>query len=125
MNISELRSGQDKVDVEGTVTDISEPRQFNKFGRDIRVATATLEDSSGSIKLSLWNQDIEKVKVGDTVKITNGFVKDFQGENQLTSGKFGKLEVLTGESKKESKEGKKEPEIEEETEELEEESEEF
>ena len=32
------------------------------------------------------------------VKITNGYVSEFQGELQLTTGKFGKLEVLeTGE----------------------------
>jgi replication factor A1 len=43
--------------------------------------------------LTLWNQDIEKVKQGDTVRITNGYVNEFQGEKQLTTGKFGKLEV--------------------------------
>ncbi|MFH1248601.1 MAG: SOSS complex subunit B family protein [archaeon] len=93
MNISDLKTGQGSVEVEGAVTELSEPRTFNKFGRDLVVATATLVDSSGSIKLSLWNQDVEKVKVGDKVKITNGYVNEFQGEKQLTSGKFGKLEV--------------------------------
>jgi replication factor A1 len=93
MNISDLKPGQGSVEVEGAVSEVSEPRTFNKFGRDLVVASATLVDSSGSIKLSLWNADVDKVKVGDKVKITNGYVNEFQGEKQLTSGKFGKLEV--------------------------------
>lgn len=104
MKISELKIGQSAVEVEGQVTDISDVKSFNKFGRSISVATATLADESGNIKLSLWNQDIEKVKTGDKVKITNGFVKDFKGELQLTAGKFGKIEVIgKGEKKVEKK----------------------
>ncbi len=94
MNIVELRVGQDKVEVEGDITDKTETREFNKFGRVIRVATATLQDSSGNIKISLWNDDADRINVGDRIKISNGFVKEFQGEKQLTSGKFGKIEVL-------------------------------
>ena len=94
MKISELRSGQSRVEIEATVKEIEEPRAFNKFGRDITVANALDMDESGSIKLSLWNSDIEKVKVGDKIKISNGFVNEFKGEKQLTAGKFGKMEVL-------------------------------
>jgi len=108
MKISELKVGQDKVEVEGTVKDISETREFNKFGRNIRVATAALEDESGDIKMSLWNQDIDKVGVGDKIKVSNGFVKEFQGEKQLTAGRFGKIEVL--EKGKGVKKAKPEPE---------------
>jgi replication factor A1 len=97
MNISELRSGQEKVEIEAVITGMEEPREFNKFGKVIRVANATIEDDSGSIKLTLWNQDIEKAKTGTKIKITNGFVNEFKGEKQVTSGKFGKLEFL-GES---------------------------
>lgn len=94
MKISELKPGQSGVEVEGDVIDVSETRTFNKFGRDLSVATATLADSSGTVKLTLWNQDIETVKAGDKIKISNGYVGEFQGEKQLTSGKFGKLEVI-------------------------------
>lgn len=94
MNIADLRTGQSSVEVEGTVIDIGEVREFDRFGRTIRVATATVKDNSGEIKLSLWNEDINKVKKGDNIKVTNGFVKDFQDEPQLTAGKFGKIEVV-------------------------------
>jgi replication factor A1 len=94
MKISELKIGEGKVNIEGVVKGISDTRAFNKYGRDLKVANAILEDESGAIKLTLWNEEIMKVKEGAKVKITNGFVNEFQGEKQLTAGKFGKLEVL-------------------------------
>ena len=97
MKISELKSGQGKANVEATVKSVEEPREINKFGREIRVANAIVADGSGEIKLTLWNQDIDKVKAGSKVKVSNGYVNEFNGELQLTSGKFGKLEVLDSE----------------------------
>lgn len=118
MKISDLKVGQGRVDVEAEVKSIEAPRTFNKFGREIKVTNALISDESGSIKLTLWNQDIDNVKVGDKVKITNGYVNEFQGEKQLTSGKFGKLEVVGKETEKvkekepeEAKEEKVEEEI--------------
>jgi len=103
MKISELTVGQGKVNVEGVIKEISDTRAFNKYGRDLKVANAILEDDSGKIKLTLWNDEIMKVKTGDKIKITNGFVNEFQGEKQLTAGKFGKLEVLDGKEEKAEK----------------------
>lgn len=83
-----------KIDLTVTIKDIEEPRTFNKFGKEGRVANATIFDDSGEIKLTLWNDDIDKVKVGSKIKITNGFVNEWQGEMQLTAGRMGKLEVV-------------------------------
>jgi len=101
VKISELTVRQGNVDVEGTIKEIAEPRSFNKFGRQLRVADAILEDETGTIRLSLWNDDIDKFQVGDKVKITNGYVTEFQGEKQLTAGKFGKMEKLDSGSNEE------------------------
>ncbi|MBT4166360.1 DNA-binding protein [archaeon] len=98
MKISELNAGQGNVEVEGTIKEVGEPRTFNKFGRELTVVNATLEDDSGNVKLSLWNEDATRFKAGDKVKIVNGYVSEFQGEPQLTSGKFGSIEKLDGET---------------------------
>jgi ssDNA-binding replication factor A large subunit len=34
------------------------------------------------------------VEVGDKIQITNGWVGEYQGEMQLSTGKFGQLKVL-------------------------------
>jgi len=94
MKISELQPRQGKVDIEAEVVSIEEPRTFNKFGKEGRVANATIKDDSGEIKLTLWNDDIDKVKEGSKIKITNGYVNEFQGEKQLTAGRLGKIEII-------------------------------
>ncbi len=94
MAISDLKAGQGKVDITVSVVSISEPRQFEKFGKPGRVATAKVKDETGEISLSLWNDDVDVVKPGDKIKISNGYVNEFRGEIQLSTGRFGKLEVV-------------------------------
>ena len=94
MKISELKPRQGKIEIEVEVVSIDPPREFNKLGNVGRVANALVKDDSGEMKLTLWNDEIDKVKPGIKVKITNGYVSEFQGEKQLTAGRFGKLEVL-------------------------------
>ena len=84
-----------KVDIELTVKDVGETKEFEKFGKKGRVCNATVTDEEGKeIKLTMWNEEIDTVKKGDKIKITNGYVNEFQGEMQLTAGRFGKLEVV-------------------------------
>ena len=94
MKISEIQARQGRIDVQGKITDLGEIREFNKNSGNLRVCDAELKDDSGEIKLTLWNDEIDKVKVGDKVKITNGYCGEYQGEKQLSAGKFGKLEVI-------------------------------
>ena len=65
-----------------------QPREFQKFGKAGKVATATVKDSSGTIKMSLWNEQVDQIKPGDKLKITNGYVNEYQGDMQLTTGDF-------------------------------------
>jgi replication factor A1 len=95
MKISELKAGASNVDIEATVVEKQEPREvITKYGKRLNVANATLKDNSGSITISLWGKDIESISVGDKVKITNGYVGEFRGTPQLSTGKYGKIEVV-------------------------------
>jgi replication factor A1 len=94
MKISDLTLNQSNVSVEGTIFKIGSTRSFSKFGKFMQVAEAFLKDDSGIIKLSLWNEDVARFKEGDMIRLTNGFIGEFQGERQLTTGKFGRIEKL-------------------------------
>ena len=94
MNLADLRDGMRRVDVEGEVSDISDPRNVTWSGGEGRVADCMMKDDSGQIKLTLWNEDIDRVKPGSKVRITNGYTKSFRGEVTLNVGKYGKLEML-------------------------------
>ena len=91
----EAKNMKSGIDVEGTIERKGEVRTVNtKFG-ETKVCDAYLKDESGSIKLTLWADDTEKVKDGDTVSITGGYTTEFRNETQLNKGrKDGKLEVL-------------------------------
>ena len=94
MQIKDLKPKQGNVDVTIDVVDVGEVREFQKFGKAGRVSTAIAKDESGDIKLTLWNEDIDKVKAGDKIHLTNGYVNEWQGEMQLTTGRLGKFEVV-------------------------------
>ena len=110
MEVKDLQPGQGSVNIEVTVKSVEEPKTIDKYGRQLRLTNAVVTDGSGEIKLTLWNEDVDKVKPGVIIKITNGYVNEFNGEKQLTSGKFGKLEILgEGESTEESEESEETP----------------
>ena len=95
MKIAELKAGTSNVSVVGTVASKDEPREVvTKYGKRLQVANIVLKDESGQIAMSLWGADINAVNAGDKVEITNGFVNEFRGNPQLSTGKFGKIKVL-------------------------------
>jgi len=95
LNIKDLRNGMRRVTVEAKVVEKGEPRQVRSRYKDetYTVADATIADETGSIKLTLWNEQIDQVEVNNTVKIENGYVTSFRGEVQLNVGKFGTMTV--------------------------------
>lgn len=93
MKISEIQRGMSNVSVEGKIIDISEVREVNtRYGKK-SVADATIEDDSGEIKLTLWEDQIQSVSVGDKVTVTGGYVTEFRDVVQLNIPRSGKLEV--------------------------------
>lgn len=95
MNIKDLRDGMRTVEVEGEVVEVSAPRDVSlRTGGSARVADATIKDETGTIKLSLWDNQIEQVLKGVTVRVSNGYTNNFRGEVQLNVGRYGRLEVL-------------------------------
>jgi len=96
MKIIELKLGMKRVELTAKVIEKSDPREVTtRFGDTSRVATAVVQDDSGTIKLSLWNETIDQVNVNDTVKIENGYVTTFKGETQLNVGRYGRLSVVS------------------------------
>lgn len=95
MKINELKAGASNVTVTAKVIQKDEPREVvTKYGKRLSVANIVLQDESGSIPMSLWGDTINEVDVGDTVEVSNGYVNEFRGTPQLSTGKFGKIKVV-------------------------------
>ena len=97
MKIGEIKPSMSNVSVTGKVIDIAEPREVNTRYGTKRVADAVLEDDSGQIKLSLWEDQISSVAIGDTVTVTGAYVTTFRDKVQLNIPRSGKLQVGNGE----------------------------
>ncbi|MCW4018829.1 MAG: OB-fold nucleic acid binding domain-containing protein [Candidatus Bathyarchaeota archaeon] len=96
MKIKELQDGMKRVEVEASVVEKGDTRQVQSRYKDevYNVADAIVQDETGTIKLTLWNEQIDMVNLGDNIKIENGYVTSFKGEIQLNVGKYGTLTVL-------------------------------
>lgn len=95
MKISDIKEGDSDVNIEAEVTEKSYAREVrSRYGRVLMVADATLKDETGIITLTLWNDQVRQVNVGNKVKIEKGYAKSFRNVLQLSTGKYGKLTVL-------------------------------
>ena len=113
MEIKDLQARQGNVDIELDIIEKEEPRTFEKFGKEGKVCNCIGKDATGQVKVTLWNEQADQVNQGDKIKVSNGWVGEYQGELQLSTGKFGKLEVIGASEQKEEPEEKKEDIIEE------------
>lgn len=102
MNISNIQPNQGKIDVELEIVSIEEPREIEKYGKVLKLVNAIGKDETGEIKLTFWNEDVDKVKQGSKIKFANAYCSEFQGQKQLSAGKYGSMEIL-GESSEEIK----------------------
>ena len=97
MKASEVRPEMRRIDLDLRIVEIEPPRPYvTRNGREGVVTTAIGEDDSGRVKISLWDKDIERVKVGCRVRIHNGYAKLFREEVHVSAGLYGRLEVLEG-----------------------------
>ena len=95
VKISEIKDGDSEINVEGEITEKTYAREVrSRYGRVLMVADATLKDESGKIVLTLWNEQVKQVMVGDKIKIENGYAKSYKNILQLSTGKYGKITVI-------------------------------
>ncbi len=94
MKISELKQGMNGISIEAKVIDISEPREVQtRFGKK-NVADATLEDDSGQVSLTLWEDNIKSISIGDTVNVSGAYTTSFKQKLQLNVPRSGKIEIV-------------------------------
>lgn len=92
LQIKDLRVGMKQIKLKAKILEIPEPKLvFTRFGNYASVANALIADDTGTVKLCLWNEQINSVSIGDTVEIQNASMSVFRGERQLRIGKKGAL----------------------------------
>ncbi len=56
-----------------------------------KVANFKVADDTGAIQLTVWNEEIDVLKIGQTYNLTNGYVNVFQNHAQLATGRSGEI----------------------------------
>ncbi|MBU0906581.1 MAG: hypothetical protein KKD18_00590 [Nanoarchaeota archaeon] len=93
MKISEIVDGMKRANVVGKIIKINPVREFNKNGREGKVASFTLADETANIRVALWDTNhialIEEGKIGinSVVEISGGSIRN--SEIHLSS--FGEI----------------------------------
>jgi replication factor A1 len=91
-SIKDLRTGMSHVSLKAKILEVTQPKHVvTKYGNNASVAKALIADETGTIKLCLWNGQIDSVSVGDTIQIENAQASVFRGERFLSLGKKGTL----------------------------------
>jgi replication factor A1 len=93
--IGELRFGMKEIDVRAKITEIPPTRRvITRFGTPAKVSNVMVADETGSIRLSLWNDQIDQVHSGDEVELSTCNVARFRGELQLRLGRKGTISTI-------------------------------
>ncbi len=89
--INDLNENSKNVNATIKVIEIGETKDIpSRFG-DKQVCEVKVADASGSILLSLWDDQIGKIAVGDTLSIQNGYISIVRNSMRLNIGKYGKM----------------------------------
>ncbi len=92
--VGELTPQSRAVNITAKVVSKTEVRNI-PMGRDgspHKVSDALVGDETGTVYLTLWDDNIDKINEGDTIRVENGYVTLFKGNIRLNIGKYGKLE---------------------------------
>jgi replication factor A1 len=94
VKVGELNPSSRAVNVLVKVVSKSEIRNIaaGRDGEAHRVSDALVGDETGAVYLTLWDDNIEKVKEGDTILVKNGYINLFRGSMRLNIGRYGSME---------------------------------
>ncbi|MEM7819533.1 MAG: DUF2240 family protein [Candidatus Aenigmatarchaeota archaeon] len=89
LNIENIIPGMQNIDIVGKITKITPIREYN--GK--KFMSIFISDSTGSIRLPLWDNEIEKISglsEGDVIRV-RGLVKEGLFGPELRIGKYGSI----------------------------------
>ncbi|MCW4050218.1 MAG: single-stranded DNA-binding protein [Candidatus Bathyarchaeota archaeon] len=97
--IGELRTYSRRVNLVAKVVEMGEAREVSSSsdGQLHRVAEALIGDETGTVLLTLWDENVDRFTVGDVVVVDNGYAGTFRGRLRLNIGRYGMVDKTTTE----------------------------
>ena len=90
--VKDLTPTSKQVNLLAKVVALGEQKEITpRYGTPRRLVEATIGDETGTVILTLWEDQINQVAKDDVVQIDNGFVSLVRGHVRLNVGKYGTL----------------------------------
>ncbi len=88
-NISDIKADDGEVNVIARIIKIPAIRTFNKNGKEGKVGSLEIQDATGTISFTLWNNNVDLIESldlhdGDTIKILQAQVRERNDELSLS-----------------------------------------
>lgn len=94
IKVNQLNAGQQVGKLEVLVLRRYPRRQIHSANYRGPVAAACGRDETGVVGLVLWGDQVDKVRTGSVIRISNGWCRRLHGELVVSSGRTGKLSVI-------------------------------
>jgi len=94
MNVEELSPEADDVEITGKISELPTPRAVSTRYGQKKIVTVVFEDETGSIDLTLWEEEIDAIEEGVQVQINGAYVREWADDIQLNIGRDGKIEQV-------------------------------
>ena len=91
--ISALTESSGHVNVLFKVVEVNEPRRVTsrRTGRIYLVEDITVADETAKIQMTLWNEDVDTLQLGDSYELRNGRIEVYDFSMRLTKGLNGEI----------------------------------
>jgi ssDNA-binding replication factor A large subunit len=79
VKISELTDGMKDIEIKGIIKNIYPTKEFEKEGKSGKLVSFLLDDNTGLIRVTLWNDQVDKyhLTVGSEIQINNGVISSY------------------------------------------------
>lgn len=92
--VEELGPEDDDVEITGTIAELPTPRAVSTQYGQKKITTCVFEDETGSIDLTLWEEEIDAIEEGAEVHITGAYVREWGDDIQLNISREGEIEQV-------------------------------
>ncbi|MFQ3308062.1 MAG: replication factor A1 [Candidatus Nanohaloarchaea archaeon] len=94
LTVEELDAESDDVEITGTIKRLPTPRAVSTQYGQKRITTVVFEDETGTIDLTLWEEEIDAIEEGADVQIEGAYVREWADDIQLNIGRDGSIETV-------------------------------
>ena len=94
MKVKDLKARAEVDEITLEIVSKAEPREFTNDRGSGKVCSAAGKDDTGEVGITLWNEQIDQVQEGNTIKIEGGWCSEYQDNIQVSTGRKGTLTVL-------------------------------